>query len=74
MTAFPPDSEPHHLRELEEARGVLLRLHEAEGRCIAIFAWGAVSFPGDLREMLADMVGRKCAILKLDGKYHFREV
>jgi len=67
-------AEAQPLKELEEVRGQLLRIYEAEGRCIAVFCFGEVAFPVDLRERLVGLVGRKCAILKLDGKYHFREV
>jgi hypothetical protein len=72
---FKPISEdaPRRQRELEEARGQLIRVHEAEGQCIAVFPWGAVSLPGELEEMLAKHVGREIGILRLDG-YHIREV
>ena len=73
---FKPISEdaPHRQQELEEARGQLLRVHEAEGQCIAIFSWGAVSLPGEMVERLRMLVGRKIGILRLDGKFHIREV
>jgi len=64
----------HHQRELEESRGQLLRVHEAEGQCIAVFPWGAVSLPGELEPKLREMIGREVACLRLDGKFHIREV
>jgi hypothetical protein len=62
------------LSELEESRGELLRVHEAEGQCIAVFSWGAVSFSGEMIERLRGLVGSEIGILRLDGKYHIREV
>lgn len=74
MSAYPPGSEPRRLPECSEARGQLLRVFEAEGQCIAIFSWGGVSFPGEIIESLREHVGREIGILRLDGKYHIREV
>ncbi|OPY55262.1 MAG: hypothetical protein A4E48_00116 [Methanosaeta sp. PtaU1.Bin060] len=67
-------SETRRLTELEEARGQLLRILEAEGQCIAVFAWGAISFPAELREELAASVGREIAALRLDDKIHIRNL
>lgn len=64
----------HRLQELEEARGELLRVFESEGQCIATFAWGTISLPGELLEELRSLVGKDYAILKLDGKIYIREV
>ena len=73
---FKPISEnaPRRQRELEESRGVLLRAYEAEGQCIAVFSWGAVSLPGELEGRLRGLVGREIGILRLDGRWHIREV
>jgi hypothetical protein len=64
---------PHRLADCEEARGQLLRIFEAEGQCIATFAWGCCSFPAELREELEPLVGHDIAVLRL-GKYHFQVV
>ena len=64
---------PHRLQELEEARGQLLRIFEAEGQCIAVFSWGCCSFPGELREELIALVGHEVAVLRL-GRYYVRRV
>jgi hypothetical protein len=70
----PLHEAPHRrLQELEEARGELLRIFEAEGQVVACFSWGCCSFPGELREELAALVGREIAILRLEG-YHIRAV
>ncbi len=61
------------LRELEEARGQLIGILEAEGSAVAAFEWGAISLPLDLREKLEPLVGKTVAILRLNG-YHIREV
>lgn len=60
------------LRELEEARGQLIGILEAEGSAVAAFEWGAISLPLDLRERLVGMVGREIACLRLDGKIYIR--
>lgn len=65
---------PHRLAELEEARGQLLRISEAEGHTVAAFEWGAISLPLEMREKLELLVGREIACLRLDGRYHIREV
>ncbi|WP_286857415.1 hypothetical protein [Methanosaeta sp. UBA356] len=51
----------------------MLRIFEAEGQCIATFAWGCCSFPAELREELEPLVGHDIAVLRL-GKYHFQVV
>ena len=68
------DAEAHRLQELEEARGQLLRVFEAEGQAVATFAWGTVSFPGEMIDVLREMVGKMVCVLRLDGKYHLRAV
>ncbi len=67
------NAEAHRLADCEEARGELLRVFESEGQCVAAFDWGAVSLPGELLEELRPLVGKDCAILWLDGKFHIRE-
>jgi len=64
---------PLRLRELEEARGQLLKILDSEGHTVAAFEWGAISLPLDLREKLEPLVGREIGILRLDG-YHVREI
>ena len=72
---FKPISEsPHRIQELEEARGQLLRVFEAEGQTVATFAWGTVSFPGEMIDVLREMVGKMVCVLRLDGHYHVRAV
>lgn len=68
------ESPPRRIAELEEARGELLGVFEAEGQTVATFEWGAVSLPGELRKELRALVGKGCAILRLDGRYHIRAV
>ncbi|WP_348305437.1 hypothetical protein [Methanothrix sp.] len=68
------NAEAHHLQELEEARGQLLRIFEAEGQCVAAFEWGAVSLPGELEPKLEGMVGHEIAVLRLDSRYYVRGV
>lgn len=74
VSEFKPMDSPRRLSELEEARGQLLRVFEAEGQCVAVFSWGACSLPGDMIERLRELVGRKCAVLRLDERYHVRGV
>ena len=67
------DQEPHRLPEYSEARGQLLRIFEAGGQCVGVWAWGCCSFPAELREELTALVGHEVAVLRL-GRYHVREV
>lgn len=68
-------SEPalRRLAELEESRGQLIQVHEAEGQCIAVFSWGAVYLPEELAGRLRELIGRKIGVLRLDG-WHVREL
>lgn len=63
---------PRRLSELEEARGELLSVFCRDGFLVASFAWGCVAFPEELYEKLVGLIGKKCAVLQLDGKYHCR--
>lgn len=67
------EAEPHRLAELEEAVGTLLRVTELEGFAVAVFAWGAVSLPVETAGRLRELVGKRVAILRLDGQYRARE-
>jgi hypothetical protein len=67
-----PEARP--LPELHEARDLLLRTFMKDGFCIAVFRFGAVAFPEEMREELTGMVGRTVAVLRLDGIYHCRAV
>ncbi|MCX6677403.1 MAG: hypothetical protein NTU95_05600 [Methanothrix sp.] len=77
---FKPISDPgpYHPQNLDETRGVPLRVFIKDDFCIAVFAWGMVAFPEELREKLAPLVGRTVAILRLDGRggpaYHCRAI
>lgn len=62
------------LSELEEARDVLLNVFLKDGFAVAGFKFGAVAFPEELEEQLRELVGRECAVLRLDNRYHVREV
>jgi hypothetical protein len=66
--------ESHLQKELEVSRGILLRVREVQGFSIAVFNWGAVAFPPEMEEQLRKLIGRKIAILKLDGRFHVRDL
>jgi len=68
------EATPCHPRNLDETRGVPLRVYVRDGLCIVIFSWGAVALPEELEPKLRELVGREVACLRLDGKYHVREV
>jgi len=40
---------------------------------VAVFSWGSVALPPELESRLRELVGRKAAVLRLDG-YHVRAV
>jgi len=64
-------ADPHRLSELEESRGTLLRVFEAEGQCIAIFEWGAISLSLGLTKRLDELVGKKSPSYGLMGATTF---
>lgn len=68
-------SNPQRQQELEESRGILLKVLESEGQCIAVYDFGAVSLPGELAGRLRGFVGHKIAILHwIDGGYRIRDL
>jgi len=65
---FEPIAEPQRrLSELEEARGKRLSVFCRDGFDVAGFAWGAVAFPAELEPRLREMVGKQCAVLRLEA-------
>ena len=73
MSAFPLASSTRMLPEGYEARDHLQQVSIKDGLCIATFKFGEIALPPELEPRLRDMVGRRCAVLRLDG-YHVREV
>ena len=65
---------PRHLANLEVARDLLLSTSVKDGLCIAEFEFGSVILPPEFEPKLRSLAGRECAILRLDGHYHIREV
>lgn len=65
---------PRYISEYMEQRHKLLEVRIEDGQCIAKFPNGEFAFPAELREKLAPLVGRTVAVLRLDGRYHVREV
>ena len=65
---------PRRLKEFEEQRHCLLDVRCEDGQCVANFPNGEFSFPAELREALSPLVGHDIAVLRLDGRYHVREV
>lgn len=67
-------SDPRRLAELDEARGFLESVSCRDGCTVASFEWGNVALPEELEPKLRELVGRECAVLRLDGSYHCRAV
>lgn len=73
VSEFKPILEsPRRLAELEEARDLLMRTFLKDGFCIAVFRFGAVALPEEMEPQLRELVGKQCAVLRLDGRYHCR--
>jgi len=68
------EPEPCRLPDGYEARDLLTDILVKDGLCIAVFKFGPVAFPEEIREDLACLVGRTVAVLRLDGRYHCRAV
>jgi hypothetical protein len=68
------DPGPRRLEDLEEVRDILLAVRDAGGQCIARFGCGDVVFPGDLMAQLSELVGHETGILRVDGRYHVRDL
>ncbi len=73
-TAEILDPLPLRLGELEEARGDLLSIICRNGFAVATFPWGVITLPEKLDERLRELVGRKIAVLRLDGYFHIRDL
>lgn len=52
---------------------ILLRVHDYYSLCIAVWKHGAVALSSELRDKISELVGKKVAILGLDGRYHVPE-
>jgi hypothetical protein len=65
--------EPYHQKELEEVRGLLLRVLIMNGFAIAVFPFSAIALPKEMQGQLKALVGKTVAILRLCG-FHAREV
>jgi hypothetical protein len=75
-THYKMASEPefHIQQNLEESRGVLLRIYSKGGFCIAVYNFGAVALPLEMEERLRELIGKKIAIIRFDGQFRVREV
>ncbi len=71
---FSNDLSCRCLAELDEARGLLESVSCRDGLTVAAFSWGSVALPPELEPKLRELVGRKTAVLRLDGRYHCRAV
>jgi hypothetical protein len=63
--------EVYRLSELEEVLGELHSVEITEIGSVAVIGKIAVWLPEELAEQLKGLIGRRVAILRLDG-YHFR--
>jgi len=68
------ESEPYYPLNLDEERGVLLRIGVKNGFCIAVFAWGAVALPSEVEERLCKLIGRRVAVLRLGSRFYVRSL
>ncbi len=64
---------PYRMRDLDEVRGDLHCIEEAEGGCLALIGKIPVLLPEELDGKLQGMVGRRVGILRLDG-WHIRDL
>ena len=62
------------LLDLEESRDVLIKVSVVQGYCIATFRFGAVSLLPEMEEQLRGLIGRKCAILRIDNRFLVRDL
>lgn len=61
------DSMPRSLAEYEEIRGILTGFELVDSYCVVNFQFGAFALPKELEPRLRELIGRKIAILKLEG-------
>ena len=71
---YKSSQEPRPLPECSEARGQLLSVFCRDGFAVASFSWGAVAVAEELEPQLRELVGRQCAILRIEGKFLVRSV
>lgn len=62
------------LPDRHEVRGLLEHVFLEDGRCVVAFAFGEVVLPEELEPQLKLLEGKGVACLRLDNKYHIREV
>lgn len=74
MSAYPPESEPRRLSELEEQRHTLIAVQRSEGLCIAKFPNGDFIFPEELESRLRGVVGQRITVLRFENRYLVRDL
>ena len=68
------EPEPRRLQDIGEGIGQLIRVMILEDMTVAVFPWGSITVPIELEARLRELLGKKIGILRLDGKFHIREV
>lgn len=63
----------HKIGELEEAVGVLQQVEGTDGsHALVRISYRWYEIPGSLAGKIREAIGRRVAILRLDGQYHLR--
>jgi hypothetical protein len=58
---------PYIMRNLDEVRGQLYRIEEADGNLLVLVGEISVILPMELASKLKELQGKKIGILRLDG-------
>jgi hypothetical protein len=65
------DWNPYRMRELDEVRGDLVHVEEAEGGIIILIDKIPILLPAEMAGKLQGLIGRRLGLLRLEG-YHVR--
>jgi len=70
---FIKSAHPIFISDLDEVRGPLLSIEEADGNCLAQIGKILVLLPGEMTARLQGLKGKAVGVLKIDGSYRVKE-
>jgi hypothetical protein len=67
-------SEPYHMGDLDEVRGDLFHVEEADGGCLALIGKIPVLLPPEMIGRLEGLVGKRIGVLRAEQSYRLKVI
>jgi hypothetical protein len=67
-------NESFHMGDLDEVRGDLFHVEEADGGCLALIGKIPVLLPPEMISRLAGLVGKRIGVLRVDQSYRLKVI